>query len=344
MSRGAKPWKLTEEESFSSFSSWKNTILYNLRKEDEFKQFLKEDHPVTWQVLTSQNPKRGFTGTGAEEKAGELNSMLGFISSYAPPFLATTIERNCTSIENVWSSIREYYRFGQSEVQFMKLLSITREENERPQRLYQRILAHLQDNLLQKDSKLKHNGVTPNRSEDMSPTVERLAVLRWMELIHPKIPAMVQRTFSYDLQRSTLKDLQPQIADALDSFLEEIREEELRADRVNLRPRRQQSYFEDSCSEEEDIHVARSYTSAGNRSRPKSRGFQRGFGRKYRPTPKPYCFICKSAGRRYDHPWARCEYTSLAEKKKVIRSLKVGDEDDLGSFEDLCLEEQQGDE
>jgi hypothetical protein len=39
-----------------------------------------------------------------------------------------------------------------------------------------------------------------------------------MELIHPKLPIFVQRTFAYDLQRMTLKDLQPQIVDALDGF------------------------------------------------------------------------------------------------------------------------------
>ena len=103
----------------------------------------------------------------------------------------------------------------------MKFSSIVWDNGERPERLYQRILAHLQGNLLRKDSKLKHDGTTPTHGEDISTTVERLAVLRWMELIHPSLPALVQRTFAYDLQRMTLKDLQPQITDALDGFLEE---------------------------------------------------------------------------------------------------------------------------
>ena len=59
-----------------------------------------------------------------------------------------------------------------------------------------------------------------------------MAVLRWMELLHPSLPALVQRTFAYDLQRRTLKDLQPQIADALDEFLEELRHDEIKASRV----------------------------------------------------------------------------------------------------------------
>ena len=85
----------------------------------------------------------------------------------------------------------------------MKFSSIVRDNGERPERLEQRILAHLQENILRKDSKLKHDGTTSTRDEDIRPTVERLAVLRWMELIHPSLPALVQRTFACDLQRMT---------------------------------------------------------------------------------------------------------------------------------------------
>ena len=329
MSRGAKPWKLEEDESFSSFCSWKTNLLYNLKKEDEFKQFLKEDTPVQWEVLTSSNPKRGFTGTGADDKVTSLNSMLGYIASYAPPFLATDIEKNARNVEEIWHYIREYYRFGQSEAQFMKLLSIKKEENERPQRLYQRILAHLQDNLLQKNSKLKHNGATPTKNEDMSPTVERFAVLRWMELIHPKIPTLVQRTFAYDLQRSTLKDLQPQIADALESFLEEIREEEQRSE---VRYMCADAY---TCEEPEEFEeeelLARAFKTKyppkhARPSRPFFRGRPSRTTNTNRSSYQHTCIVCKAAGRRFNHSLNDCEYLSIAEKKNTIRSLRLDPE------------------
>ena len=163
--------------------------------------------------------------------------MLGLISQWVPHYLASDItQKNSISLDSIWQAIRKYYGFQQSETQFMKFTSITWEDGERPERLYQRILAHLQDNLLRKDSKLKHDGVTPTHDEDISPTVERLAVLRWMELIHPSLPVLVQRTFAFDLQRMTLKDIQPQIVDALDGFLEEIRSEEVKSARVHTSP------------------------------------------------------------------------------------------------------------
>ena len=53
--------------------------------------------------------------------------------------------------------------FHQSEAQFLKLVNIKWEgpDQERPERLYRRILAHFHDNLLKEGSKLKHNEETP---------------------------------------------------------------------------------------------------------------------------------------------------------------------------------------
>jgi hypothetical protein len=86
--------------------------------------------------------------------------------------------------------------------------------------------------IIRKDTKLKHDGATVTVDKDMSPTVERLAVLKWMELLHPNLPVLVQSTFAYDLQRMTLKDIQPQIVDALDGLLEELRNDEVKTART----------------------------------------------------------------------------------------------------------------
>ena len=113
------------------------------------------------------------------------------------------------------------------------------------------------------------------QDEDMSPTVERFAVLRWMDLIYPKIPAFVQRTCTYDLQQSTLKDVQPQITDALDGFREEIREEE-----CNVTHAQASSYIHKSTShvdeyDSEEVEVAHAYVPNRGRYRPRSRSYNR---------------------------------------------------------------------
>ena len=115
-----------------------------------------------------------------------------------------------TGMDSIWQFIREYYSLEQSEASFIKFLAIHKEENERPMRLYYRLLSHTHDNLLTSESNLQYNDQKYGKYEMMSPTLERYIDLRWMELLDPRLPNLVMRYFSHDLRRRTLKDLQPQ--------------------------------------------------------------------------------------------------------------------------------------
>lgn len=310
MAKIAKPWKLTEEETFSSFTSWQHNMTYTLGQDATFAPFLKEG--AVWGKLTSTKPTRdlqddGGNGLKKEAKVTNLNCMLRYITQWIPHYLANDVEKNSTNIDSVWGFIRKYYSFQQSETQFMKFTSIKMEDTERPERLYQRILAHLQDNLLKKDGKLKHDGVQVTTDEDISPTVERLAVLRWMEVIDEDLPAYVARTFAYDLQRMSLKDLQPQIVDAMDGFLAEIRSKRV------------------SCS--------RSYVGRGRSKAPMRHNERKPPVRPNMTLPTPYvkpyaqsmsCRVCKAEGRSHtNHTLASCDYISKAEKRDIIHTFRV---------------------
>ncbi|KAK6194704.1 hypothetical protein SNE40_000287 [Patella caerulea] len=325
MAKAPKPWKLQEEETLSSFDSWRNRLVYYMQQQD--KRFAKllvgldpadEQAPIVWQKETSENPTRNFTDDDedtpdsltAAQKAKSLNDMLGFISEYSPPLLAHDIKKASTSFENICQKIRKYYGFKQSEAQFMKFAEIAWETGERPEKLYQRVVAHLQDNLLRQDSQLVHDGETPVRNEIMSPTVERLAVLKWMELIHPGLPALVKRTFAYDLQRMTLKDMQPQIADAIDGFLEELKQEAIGSARARV--------------------FQRNFLPTGTRPpRPPPTPRQPISARQYQPTNNKSCFICRAANRRSQgHSFMECNYLSKVEKNDIAKSCRVSSVDE----------------
>lgn len=329
--KAPKPWKLTEEESFASYTSWQHNIAYNLSLDNDFKGFLKPG--ATWLKSSSASPLRGFTDDDAEggkkaaDKLHNLQQMLGLISQWVPHYLATDIMINSTSMDSIWQFIRKYYGFQQSEAQFMKFSSITWQDGERPERLYQRILAHLQDNLLCSGSRLKHNDATPSANEEISPTVERLAVLRWMELLHPSLPSLVQRTFARDLQRMTLKDLQPQIVDALDGFMEELRQDDVRASRIYAPPKRSQARQQRSPAYQHITGTSQARIppprrrSPDSSSRPQLRGKE-----SYHKAPvmKQSCRVCKAEGRRYlGHDFFTCDYVSKAEKRETISAHQV---------------------
>ena len=106
-----------------------------------------------------------------------------------------------------------------SRIQIHGLRSFVLEDDERPEQLYQRLITHLKDNLLTINSSLTYDGAKVTKNKDTSPTVVFLVVLHWMEFIHPSLPALVQRTFSFDLETMSLKDLQPQICVTMDGLL-----------------------------------------------------------------------------------------------------------------------------
>lgn len=348
--KAPKPWKLTENESFASFTAWQHNIIYNLSRDNDFKCFFEPS--ATWLKASASEPLRGFTdeddGRTAQEKLQHLQQMLGLITQWVPHYLATDIVNNSTSMNSIWQFIRKYFGFQQSETQFMKFSSITLEDGERPERLYQRILAHLQDNLLCSGSRLKHDGSTPDKNEEISPTVERLAVLRWMELLHPSLPSLVQRTFARDLQQMTLKDLQPQIVDALDGFMEELRQDDVRSARVfapaqtryRSQPRQnfqKPQHYRDDSPQLHDLKHSNSTRQQTRRPRSDTR-------KTSNASPGQSCRVCKAEGRRYiGHSFFSCDYVSRAEKRNFVKAQQVDVEDDsdTGCDPDTIEEDQE---
>ena len=154
--------------------------------------------------------------------------MLEYIAQWVPHFINHGIVDESTSMRCVWQIIRQYYDLQQSEVHLLKLATIKweRPDKEHPKCLYRRILSNLKDNLLRFDSLLQHSKAVLQANEDISPTLERLAVLRWLELIDVRLPMLVARTFATDLQTTNLKDIQQQIANAMDSLLEQLHSKE----------------------------------------------------------------------------------------------------------------------
>ncbi len=331
--KGPKPWPLGEEEDFSSFCKWQAHLIHCLRKEETFKPYLKAD--AKWTKVRSGDPKRGLED---EDAAGVCNEMLGAIAQWVPHYLSHEIINESTDLACVWQAIRKYYGFQQSESQFLALSKITWDgpDKERPERLYRRVLAHLHDNLLHKGSPLKHDGATLDKNEDISPTVERLAVLRWLELIDPRLPSLVSIKYSADLQMKTLKDLQPQIVSGLDGLLEELRRDDVQVARVDALER-------EAVEAVEDLQVSR-FRSKPHKPNPSlgSHTHRRKFTprEQQRQKPRKECRLCKSEGRSYiGHSIGTCRALSYEDKLDFIKSCKVVCEEQDEDQEVFCDDE-----
>lgn len=312
---------LTERETISSFSSWKQNLEFHLASCNDFAQFISPS--AVW--APAATPHRGLadddkeTGKTAVQKAFILEHMIGLIASYCPETIRIEVQRKCTSLKWIWSRVRRHYGFNKSEVNFLKLATVKFREGERYEAFFQRIMAHLYDNLLSSDSNLTFDGVTYNSTEEMSPTTERLAVFLWLHYIDERLPMYVSRVYAHDLQSQSLKDMQPIISQNMETLLIEL-------------------------AAQEDIKLA--YSSSGNgrqrqrfppRQSPSSSNFR---NRRQSNSPKS-CAFCKACKKPHTgHDVSTCWALARFNKGEIVNALcvDVEDEDDV-DFESEKLQE-----
>ena len=130
--------------------------------------------------------------------------------------------KNLTSLEPIWQTIREHFGFQVTGAHFLDFADMHLEADERPEDLYQRLIAFVEDSLL-RPSGLRHHGEQMTEDEELSPTLENLLVLTWPKLIHPSLPKLVKQRYGTELRSRTRASIKPEISQALSSLLDEIR-------------------------------------------------------------------------------------------------------------------------
>ena len=228
--RAPKQWPLTKTETINSFESWKHNLQYTLSLDANFSTYLVEG--FTWGKKTKAAPLRGFADDGenvpvAQRKTAVLKNatlelLLGQIANYCPVISCNSIVKNSTCLNDIWQAIRLHYGFQTTGGHFLDFDSITLLPDERPEDLYQRLLAFVDDNLLRQGGGITHHGENIAEDEELTPTLENLIVLTWLKLVHPELPRLVKQRYGTELRSRSLASIKPEISQALDSLLDEL--------------------------------------------------------------------------------------------------------------------------
>ena len=289
--RAPKQWSLTKTETITSFEAWRQNLQYTLSLDSNFAPFLGDT--VTW-LKKSQGPLRGFIDDdddipaarrrSAQQKCTHLELMLGQIANYCPVISRNSIVKNSTSINSIWQSIRMHYGFQSTGAHFIDYNNIRLEHDERPEDLFQRLMSFVEDNLLIANGSITHHGESITTDEELTPSLENMIVLTWLRLIHSDLPNLVKQRYGTELRSRTLASLKPEISQALDSLLDELR---TAADSKVLR-----------------TAVSRyRFSSPRDSNRPPTPS-------RLTPTRRPKsCPLCKEAGRvEQQHYLSKCPY------------------------------------
>lgn len=73
---------------------------------------------------------------------------------------------------------------------------------------------------------ITHHNETIEEDEELCPSLENVIVLTWLRLLHPGPPKLVKQSYGMELRARTLASIKPEISQALESLLEELRTSE----------------------------------------------------------------------------------------------------------------------
>ena len=314
--RAPKQWCLTKHETVTTFENWRQNLKYTLSLDANFAQFLVEG--VTWLKKSRDNPLRGFNDDGqdvqadrrhtAQQKVTQLELMLGQVANFCPVISRNTIVRNSTSIDTIWQAIRTHFGFQSTGAHFIDFADIKLEPQERPEDLFQRLMAFADDNLLQQNGPISHHGEIPASEEEMSPSLENFIVLTWLQLINKDLPRLVKQRYGTELRSRTLASIKPEISQAMDSLLEEVHATD-------------------------DIRVMRSAVPNQRFQDRRPASSQKRYGSSSsRPRSSKECPLCKQAGRpNFDHFLSMCNFLPESDRKFMVKARlisSIDDEDD----------------
>lgn len=93
--------------------------------------------------------------------------MLGQIANFGSVISRNSIVKNSTSLNDIWQRLRQHYGFQSAGSQFLDLAAIQLLPDERPEDLFQRLMAFFEDNLLTPACEITHHGDLVQADEDL---------------------------------------------------------------------------------------------------------------------------------------------------------------------------------
>ena len=219
--------------------------------------------------------------------------------------------KKSTLINSIWQSIRAHYGFQFTGAHFLNISDIKLLPDERPEELFQRLTAFIEDNLLVRNGGITHHGEKISEDEEVTPTLENIIVAMWLQLIHKDLPKLVKQRYGTELRSRTIASIKPEISQALDSLLEEIHSNDARVMRSDSRRRVDQALKQKRTL--------------------------------LRSKPTKSCPLCKQAGRNQNHFLSECRYLPEADRRYMMTARRIADvldnEADIDNEGDDLLQE-----
>ena len=186
------PRKLKESEDIDSFDDWWFQVECYYSRDEKFREFFNTPN-LTWQSKSTR-----YRGLDSEQKAGNLNCLLRAIATHTVgPYIKTNITDKATSLAGVKEEFLKFLQIEVNDLTAMTWFDIQRKQMERPLVFYHRLRYHMMNHLVKKNVTIE--GIAQATDEKLSPSLERLIIMEWLNRLDHRLVKFVQEKFSTEL-------------------------------------------------------------------------------------------------------------------------------------------------
>ena len=342
---GPKIKPLTPNESFASLDTWKANVTYGLRLNRDFQPYLVEgfifgrktrarpfrDLQDDVSTMTVNDVEVVTVTKSKEEKAVAVDLILDQIANWASCIPRNDITRDCRSLNDVWSKIRQFYNKQITGSLLNEVWNVKRESEETPQALFARMKQMVDDNLLTTDG-LNHIDGKVNEDEELSPTLHNYLILHWLQLLHPDLRELVTQRFITQLRDNTYASILPEISRSVDSLLEEVNNG---ASACRTYPGSKPTFNQSRSQQQQPQYKSNyqqqhQYKSSYQQQPQYKSSYQSSRNRKQ-------CEFCKATGKRYfyTHDITNCLFISKMNSNKPAFAKQVEQDEDDDDLDNL---------
>jgi hypothetical protein len=255
-----------------------------------------------------------------QSRNAQLSKFITLITVLCPYTLTNNLDQLSTSFTWIITYLEQHYHIQKAGAHFLSISEIRFDPADSYENFYMELHGAVEDSLRKRGELLLFRNSEPlEEDEEMSPTLENMIVLLWLERIDPRLPKKVSDTFAHQMVGNTsLRDLQPTISARLPGLLQEL--DEAAANRAALHA---------ADMPDIDPPVAAAFTTRGqnrNRGGQRRTNFQKG------KQITKFCRICfllnKGSPNVYtSHNITNCNKLSDRDKQEMARGAAISLDD-----------------
>ena len=171
------------------------------------------------------------------------------------------------------------------------------------------MISFIRENLLKASDTVVHDDEPRTTDESLTPMIENMTVLIWLQKVHPRLPSVVKQKYATELKNKTLFNLKPEISMAISSLLEDTQSNSTGLNRLSGRPEYKRNFKSNNTQRDRGFRenrFSRQSPQHSNRRLP------------------PNCALCKQAGRQNTaHYMSKCNFLPESDKKYMSMTRQI---------------------